>query len=229
MTYRILVVEDEPQIRELIEEFLLEAGYHVSSACDGLEAYSLFKSQKFDLIVTDVMMPNIDGYALCQLIRQENKEIPIIFLTALNEEQDEVQAFDLQADDFLTKPFSFEVLMRRVEAVLRRSKAVMSSTTQEASEWLTFKDLKLNVLTFRCYLYSEEVELTLKEFNIVRQLIESSPRVVTREALLNQVWGYDYAGDDRTIDTHIKNIRKKINSRYLKTVKGVGYVFDEMV
>ncbi len=225
MPANILIVEDDAQIRELIEEFLSSQSYNVKSASDGLQGFQTFMEGAFDLVILDVMMPNLDGYGLCQLIRGQNKDVPIIFLTALTEEENEIQAFDLEADDYLTKPFSFSVLVRRVEAALRRSQ----TSSNQQLEWLTFKDLKLNCHTFKCVLGTEEIELTLKEFNILKLFIESSPRVVTRENLLSQIWGYDYMGDDRTIDTHIKNIRKKIDYKYLKTVKGVGYVFDEMV
>ena len=224
MPQRILIVEDEKQIRELLEEFLSSVGYEILSAKDGLEGFQLFKEHEVDLVILDIMMPTIDGYGLCQLIRNQNQEIPVIFLTALTEESHEVQAFDLKADDYLTKPFSFNVLIRRVEAVLRRS---LKPSKEIDVEWLQFQDLKLNMHTFKCELGISEIELTLKEFNILKLLIESHPRVVTREALLSQVWGYEYEGDDRTMDTHIKNIRKKINYKYLKTVKGVGYVFDK--
>ncbi|MGL4772423.1 MAG: response regulator transcription factor [Clostridium sp.] len=216
----ILVVEDDIQIQELIYEFLKSQDYDVHCAKDGIEGYEKFKSDSFDLVILDVMMPNLDGYGLCKLIRNMNRAVPIIFLTALGEEQNEIKAFELQADDYIVKPFSFNILIKRVEAILRRNR-------KDEGEWIVFEELKLNLNTFKCYLNDEEFEVTLKEFNILKVLIESYPRVANREFLMDKIWGYDYYGDMRVIDTHIKNIRKKINYKYLKTVKGIGYVLEK--
>lgn len=222
MNYKILVVEDDLQIQELIYEFLISQSYEVQCAKDGVEGYEKFKNENYDLVILDVMMPNLDGYGLCRLIRTSNKEIPIIFLTALGEEQNEVKAFELEGDDYIVKPFSFNILIKRVEAVLRRN-----SVKEDKSQSLSFGDLRIDLNTFKCYLEKEEIEVTLKEFNIIKTLIEIYPRVANREFLMDEIWGYDYYGDMRVIDTHIKNIRKKINYKYLKTVKGIGYVLEK--
>lgn len=222
MNYKILVVEDDLQIQELIYEFLISQSYEVQCAKDGVEGYEKFKNENYDLVILDVMMPNLDGYGLCRLIRTSNKEIPIIFLTALGEEQNEVKAFELEGDDYIVKPFSFNILIKRVEAVLRRK-----SVKEDKSQSLSFGDLRIDLNTFKCYLEKEEIEVTLKEFNIIKTLIEVYPRVANREFLMDEIWGYDYYGDMRVIDTHIKNIRKKVNYKYLKTVKGIGYVLEK--
>lgn len=216
----ILVIEDDSNIQELIVEFLSAEGYSVESASDGIEGIQAFKKDEFDLVILDVMMPNLDGHAVCKMIRQSSN-VPIIFLTALDQESDQVKGFELMCDDYITKPFSFTLLMKRVEAVLRRT------SKQNESNILTFEKLSLDLNTYQAFLENEVIELTLKEFNILKALIENYPHVVTRENLLDNVWGYDYYGDTRVVDAHIKNIRKKIGLPYIKTVKGIGYSLDK--
>lgn len=221
MKQKILVVEDDIQIQDLICEFLTTQNYEVDYANDGLQGYEKFKDDKYDLVILDVMMPKLDGYGLCSLIRARDKNIPIIFLTALGEESDEIKAFELDADDYIVKPFSFNILIRRVRAALKRK------VVDEGSSNIKFEDLRLDLDAFKAYYMEEEIELTLKEFNILNLLIEIYPRVAKREVLLDRVWGYDYYGDTRVIDTHIKNIRKKIDYKYINTVKGIGYVLEK--
>lgn len=218
---KILVVEDDIKINELIIEFLKSEGYEVDSSFDGLSGYSKFKEDNYDLVILDIMMPKLDGYGLCNLIREES-DVPIIFLTALSEAEDEIKGFDAMADDYITKPFSFNVLIKRVEAVLRRSEK-----RNNIKDELSFGNLHINLNTYKAYVNNKEVEFTLKEFNILNILMELYPNVVSREMLMDKVWGYDYYGDMRVIDAHIKNIRKKINYDYIGTVKGVGYVLKE--
>lgn len=223
---KILVVEDDIQIQELISEFLKAQDYEVHTANDGVQGYNKVKEENYDLIIMDVMMPNMDGYSLCKMVRKISKT-PIIFLTALGEEQDEIKGFELECDDFITKPFSFNILIRRVEAVLRRAETYEEK--DENKEELIFEKLKLNEETYKAIFDGEEIELTLKEFNILKNLIEFYPRVITREMLMDKVWGYDYFGEMRVVDAHIKNIRKKIDPSYIKTIKGVGYVLEKQV
>lgn len=221
MGEKILVVEDDKKIQELIVEFLSSQNYIVHAANDGIEGYEKYKEEKYDLIMLDVMMPNLDGYGLCKIIRAKDKDIPIIFLTALGEEEDEVKGFDLEADDYITKPFSFNVLIRRVEAALKRRSIVNNDL-----EIISYKDLSLDVKRYKVFVGNEEVELTLKEFNILKLLISSYPRVVARETIIEKVWQYDYFDDTRVIDAHVKNLRRKITVNYIKTVKGIGYVLE---
>ena len=222
---KILVVEDDLQIQELIKEFLLAQNYDVDTADDGVKGYEKIKNNDYDLLIMDVMMPNMDGYSLCKMAKAKT-DAAIIFLTALSEEQDEVKGFELECDDFITKPFSFNVLIRRVEAVLRRGRKVIDDKVPNNSI-INFEELKLDKESYKVYISDVDIEFTLKEFNILKTLIEFYPRVVTREHLMDNVWGYEYFGDMRVIDAHIKNIRKKITKNYIKTVKGVGYVLEK--
>ena len=222
MSCKILVVEDDNQIQELIVEFLSSQDYDVDVANDGVEGYEKFKENKYDLVILDVMMPRLDGHALCKMIRNLDKEVSIIFLTALGDEESEIKGFDLKADDYISKPFSFNILIKRVEAVLRRKQKEEKEDTI-----LEFEGLKLDLQTFKSYIDNEEIELTLKEFNILKLMINSYPTVVSREKLIEKIWGYEYFGDTRVIDAHLINIRKKIKKDYIKTIKGVGYVLEK--
>ena len=166
-------------------------------------------------------MPNLDGHTTCKMIRNTSN-IPIIFLTALADESNQIRGFDLGCDDYITKPFSFNLLLKRVEAVLRRSHNENKNTE------LNFEEISLDLNTYSLKVKDAVVELTLKEFNILKELIEKYPQVITRETLLDSIWGYDYYGDSRIVDAHIKNIRKKIGLPYIKTVKGIGYTLDKI-
>ncbi|UWD47018.1 response regulator transcription factor [Clostridioides difficile] len=220
MNSSILVIEDDSNIQELISEFLSAEGYQVESANDGLEGIQKFKQGSYDLVILDIMMPNLDGYGVCKMIRKSSS-VPIIFLTALNDEGDQLKGFDLECDDYITKPFSFNLLIKRVEAILRRSNKTIND------KFIVFEKLKLDLNTYIAEIDGEPIELTLKEFNILKALIEKYPQVITREGLLDSIWGYDYYGDTRIVDAHIKNIRKKILLPYIKTVKGIGYTLEK--
>ena len=220
MNTSILVMEDDVNIQELIVEFLKAEGYDVDYASDGLEGIQLFKKKEYDLVLLDIMMPNLDGYSVCKMIRQTSN-VPIIFLTALNEESNQLKGFELECDDYITKPFSFNLLIQRVKAVLRRGRINISNNL------LIFEKLKLDLNTYSAQIDDQNIELTLKEFNILKMLIEKYPQVVTRENLLDSIWGYDYYGDTRIVDAHIKNLRKKIILPYIKTVKGIGYTLEK--
>ena len=180
----------------------------------------MYKDRNYDLILLDIVMPNLDGFSLCKMIRKES-DVPIIFVTALSSESDQIKGFDLLCDDYIVKPFSYNLLIKRIEAVLRRSKE------DKAGVYLTFEKIKLNLKTYSVEIDGEIIDLTLKEFNILKSLIENYPQVVTREKLLDSIWGYDYFGDTRIVDAHIKNIRKKIILPYIKTVKGIGYTLQK--
>ena len=222
MSCKILVVEDDNQIQELIVEFLSSQDYIVDTANDGVEGYEKFKSGEYDLVILDVMMPRLDGHSLCKMIRSIDKEVSIIFLTALGDEENEIKGFDLDADDYISKPFSFNILVKRVEAVLKRK-----NKEEKNEDILEFEGLKLDLEKFKSYVDDEEIELTLKEFNILKLMLASYPKVVSREKLIEKIWGYEYFGDTRVIDAHMKNIRKKIKKDYIKTIKGVGYVLEK--
>lgn len=218
--YHILVVEDDQEIQELIKQFLMTQQYKVIVASDGLEGMKQFNKQFFDLILLDVMMPNLNGFEVAKMIRSQSN-IPIIMLTALEEEQDQMKGFDLGIDDYITKPFSFHVLMRRVEAVLRRS------NNQSTDNHFIFRELHVDGDAYKVYVNKVEVPLTTKEFEILQLLLQNEKKVLTRENIVEKIWGYEYAGDTRMIDTHMKNIRKKLDIPYIKTVKGIGYKIDE--
>ncbi|SEB22010.1 MULTISPECIES: response regulator transcription factor [Bacillus cereus group] len=220
MNYHILVVEDDQEIQELIKQFLMTQQYKVIVASDGLEGMNQFNKQSFDLILLDVMMPNLNGFEVAKMIRSQSN-IPIIMLTALEEEQDQMKGFDLGVDDYITKPFSFHVLMRRVEAVLRRS------YNQNTDNHFVFKEIHVDGDAYKVYVNRSEIPLTTKEFEILQLLLQNEKKVLTRESIVEKVWGYEYPGDTRMIDTHIKNIRKKLDIPYIKTVKGIGYKIDE--
>ena len=216
----ILVVEDDYKSQQLLQQFLTSNGYKVDCANDGLEGIQMYKDRNYNLILLDIVMPNLDGFSMCKMIRKES-DVPIIFVTAFSSESDQIKGFDLLCDDYIVKPFSYNLLIKRIEAVLRRSKE------DKAGVYLTFEKIKLNLKTYSAEIDGKIIDLTLKEFNILKSLIENYPQVVTREKLLDSIWGYDYFGDTRIVDAHIKNIRKKIILPYIKTVKGIGYTLQK--
>ncbi|MFD3273787.1 response regulator transcription factor [Paenibacillus dendritiformis] len=223
MSHHILVVEDDGYIQELIKEFLTAYSYQVDVADNGLEAWQMMERTDYDLVILDVMLPNIDGFSLCRMIRSAQSSVPIIMLTALSEEKDQLKAFELEADDYISKPFSFNVLVKRVEAVLRRAK---NGNPALPVNDMTFESLRIDLNSYKVYVDEEWIDMTMKEFEILQALLENMGRVMTREMLLERIWGYDYYGDSRIVDAHIKNIRKKIGLPYIKTVKGLGYMME---
>lgn len=220
MEVNILTVEDDYKSQQLLKEFLTSNGYKVDCAEDGLEAIQMYKENYYDLVLLDINIPNLDGFSVCKMIRKES-DIPIIFVTELSSEKDQIKAFDLLCDDYIIKPFSFNLLIRRIQAVLRRAKI------DKRESYITFEKIKLNLKTYSVEIEDEVIDLTLKEFKILKALIDNYPQVVTREKLLDNIWGYDYFGDTRIVDAHIKNIRKKIVLPYIKTVKGIGYTLKK--
>ena len=220
VNYKVLVVEDDKDIQELISEFLKSQQYEVDTADDGLQGASLFQKNRYDLVILDVMLPNLDGYSVCKMLRSKSK-IPIIMLTALGEEKDHIKGFDLGVDDYIVKPFSFAIFIKRVEAVLRRVYGEGSSRLQ------IFNEVTADYDSYTVAVNGQQIDLTTKEFEILYLLMENKRKVLSREMLLDKAWGYDYYGDLRVVDVHIKNLRKKLNVSYIKTIKGIGYKFDE--
>lgn len=215
---KILVVEDEEGIRKFIKEVLEDAGYQIELAIDGVEAITKFKQNDFDLILLDIMLPKADGYAVSEIIRMDS-DVLIIMLTALSDEHSQIKGFDYQVDDYLTKPFSYKILLKRVEALLRRNK-----NPQREQSILTIDEVKLDKRTHQVFISSNEVTLTSIEYKLLQTLMEHQNQVLTREQLLESVWGFDYyESSEKLVNHHIMNIRKKVNGDYIETVRGVGY------
>lgn len=216
---KILVIEDDRDIEELLQFFLEDNGYQVAIARDGLEGITMFREGGFSLILLDIMLPKIDGYAVCELVRKES-DIPIIMVTALSDEEDQMKGLDLLANDYITKPFSMPVLLRKIGAVLRRSQRNQKG---EANRMLLYQQLRLDLDNYQVFVAGEETSLTKREFEILKMLLENQGKVMTREILLEQLWQYEFYGNDRVVDNHIKNLRRKLGGSYIETVKGVGY------
>jgi DNA-binding response OmpR family regulator len=222
--YKILVVDDEPKIREVIKEYAEFSGYEVTEAEDGMSAVGLCKLNDYDLIVMDIMMPKLDGFSACKEIRKI-KDIPIIMLSARGEEYDKLFGFELGIDDYVVKPFSPKELMARINAVLmRRSRQVASLP----SGTVEFAGLSVNIASRAVYVDGNKIELTPKEYDLLFYLIENRNIALSRDKLLQDIWGYDFYGDDRTIDTHIKNLRNNLGPyrNFIVTLRGVGYKFE---
>ena len=218
---KVLVVDDEARMRKLVKDFLMIKGFQVIEAGDGEEAVDLFFSQKdIALIILDVMMPRMDGWEVCRSIRKYS-QVPIIMLTARGEEQDELQGFDLGVDEYISKPFSPEILVARVEAILRRSNAA-------ASDVIRVGGIQINKAAHQVTIDGTPVDLSYKEFELLTYFVENQGIALSREKILNNVWNYDYFGDARTIDTHVKKLRNKMGARgdYIKTIWGMGYKFE---
>ena len=219
---KILIVEDDLSIQALLHDFIKEAGYSVVSASDGVEALAKFADQDFDLVLLDIMLPKIDGYGVLEVIRQRS-DVAVIMLTALDGEENQIKGLDLQADDYITKPFSMPVLLRKIAAVLRRS-----SKQDNAPEMMHYKDLSLDLDGYKVTAGEKNIDLTPREFEILRELLLHKGRILTRQNLLQSLWKYEFFGDERIIDTHIKNLRKKLGTAdYIETIRGVGYRIDK--
>ncbi|MDA3931688.1 MAG: response regulator transcription factor [Tenericutes bacterium] len=216
--FKILVVEDDRHIRNIIEKRLEKAGYEPLLAFDGREGIALFESQKVDLIITDIMMPHVDGISLVKEVRSTNPNIPIIMLTALDHIKDKENSFISGADDYIVKPVDMKELILRIQSLLRRYKIINNQLFEH-------KSILLNYKTFVCQINQKDITLTKKEFMLLFKLLSSAGQIFTREQLMNDIWGYDSFSYERTIDTHIKRLREKIDTSdfELVTVRGLGY------
>jgi len=226
---KILVVEDEKNIRELIKFNLENADYEVETASDGREAMEKL-SEETDLVVLDLMLPEIDGMEVCRRMRGSEKlrQIPIIMLTAKGEEVERILGLEMGADDYMTKPFSPRELVARIKAIFRRLKEFKADSEQLKDEIIEAGKLKLDISRHEVIYGEEKIILTPKEFELLRYLVINQGRVLSRDLLLEKIWGYEYAGDTRTVDVHIRRLRKKIEADYIATVRGVGYKFVKM-
>lgn len=212
----ILIVEDELDIQELLCAYLQEAGYQTVTAGDGVTALALFQEQPFDLVLLDIMLPKIDGFGVCELIRRQS-QVPVLMLTALDAEEQQLRGFGLEIDDYVTKPFSMPILLEKIRAVLRRSAGA------ESDNRLRYRDLAIDPDTREAVLDGRVLDLTTREFDLLYTFLHAPGRVFTREMLLARLWGYDFYGDERVVDSHIKNLRHKLGRNYIETVRGVGY------
>lgn len=219
---KILVVDDEARMRKLVKDFLTKQGYSVIEAADGAEAIDIFFSKKdISLVILDVMMPKMDGWEVCKEIRKFSK-VPIIMLTAKSTENDELLGFDLGVDEYITKPFSPKILVARVDAILRRANKILTDDVVEAG------NIEINKAAHIVQVEGKQVELSFKEFELLVYFVENEGIALSRENILNNVWNYDYFGDARTIDTHVKKLRSKMGEcgSYIKTIWGMGYKFE---
>ena len=217
MAKTILIIEDEIAIQNILAEPLRACGYEVVTASDGLEGINTFHTHHIDLILLDIMLPKINGYAVCEMIRQE-AQTPIILLTALDTEDDQIKGFDLLADDYITKPFSIKLVLKRVEALFRRTEAADMDT-----DTIRYKELQISAKQRQVLVSGAEVILTQSEFDILLLFLKNQGRVFTRDELLNLVWGYEFIGEEKSVNFHIMNLRKKLGVDYIETVRGVGY------
>lgn len=221
--YKLLVVDDESKIREVIKEYAEFGGYEVTEAEDGMSAVGLCKLNDYDLIIMDIMMPKLDGFSACKEIKKL-KDIPIIMLSARSEEYDKLFGFELGIDDYVVKPFSPKELMARVNAVISRKKASSNTT----SDVMKFDGLEINIPARTVSVDGKKIDLTPKEYELLFYLVNNKNIALSRDKLLSDIWGYDFFGDDRTIDTHIKNLRNNLGPYrdFIVTLRGVGYKFE---
>lgn len=225
--YRILVVDDEENIREVIKEYAEFEGHQVSEACDGMQAIEMVKNNDYDIIIMDVMMPRLDGYSACKEIRKI-KQIPVLMLSARGEEYDKLFGFEIGIDDYVVKPFSPKEVMARVNAIVKRNQVAKQAPAAPAPETVKFGGLEINFTSRDVYIDGVKANLTPKEYDLLFYLVRNKNIALTRNKLLEEVWGYDFFGDDRTIDTHIKMLRNNLGPyrNYIVTLRGMGYKFE---
>ena len=220
MKINILIVEDEKEIREGVSEYLSEVGYNVISAEDGIQAIELFKNNKIDLVILDIMLPKANGFVVLNKIRQESN-VPVIMLTAMSDDYTQIMSFDEKADDYITKPFSIIVLHKRIEALLRRGVKV-----SENKKWC-YGDIEIDFEGYSARKNGENIDLKPKEIKLIELLLKYEGKVLTRAQILDNLWNIEESPNDRVIDVYIKNIRKKLLLDCIVTVKGIGYKFEE--
>lgn len=223
---RILVVDDEENIRNVVKEYAEFEGYEVSEAADGMEAVKMCRENKYDLVIMDIMMPRLDGYSSVKEIRK-NSDVPVIMLSARGEEYDKLFGFEIGIDDYVTKPFSPKELMARIKAVLARRNAGKNSA-YEGKEKLKFEGLEIDLAGREVYVDGKKASMTPKEYELLFFLVKNKGIAMTRDKLLEEVWGYDFFGDDRTVDTHIKMLRNSLGKyrKFIVTLRGMGYKFE---
>ena len=212
----MLIIEDEPAIRTVLAEVFKSAGHDVALAADGMEGIAAFRARPCDLVVLDLMLPKIDGFGVCEVIRRQS-QVPILMLTALDGEEQQLRGFGLDIDDYVTKPFSMPVLLEKIRVILRRGGG------PEEDHRLRYRDLVIDPDTREAALAGRPLDLTAREFALLHTFLAAPGRVFTREMLLSKLWGYDFYGDERVVDSHIKNLRRKLERDYIETVRGVGY------
>jgi len=214
---KILITEDEPEIREVLYNYLTNEGFEVDMASDGVQALAMFAENAYDLVLLDIMIPKIDGYNVCEVIKKQS-DVPVVFLSALSDDKSQIRGYDLMADDYVTKPFSIPVLVRKINALLRRNER---TTAKEGI--IIYGDLMIDPAMMEARVNGKAVELTSKEFDILATLAKNPGRIYTREILLDLLWDYNSLVDERIVDTHIKNLRHKLGGGYIETVRGRGY------
>ncbi len=222
---KILIVDDEAKIREMIEKYARHEGFDTAQASDGMEAVEMCENNSYDLIVMDIMMPNLDGFSAVKEIRQFNPAVPVIMLSALGEEYDRIHGFDIGVDDYVVKPFSSKELMMRIHAILKRVKA----SSPSAGDALSVGEMTIDYSARTVTIGGSRIQLSPKEYELLAYLAKNRGIALTREQLLSNVWGYDYFGDDRTLDTHIKLLRRNLGdyAKYIVTLRGIGYRFEK--
>ena len=226
--YRILIVDDEAAIRTLIAKYAAYDGYETDQAENGMQAVEKCRSEQYDLVILDIMMPEFDGFSAGRLIKKEDPDLPIIMLSARGEEYDRINGFEIGADDYVVKPFSPKELMLRVNAVLKR---VNKKTEPASADVFVLGGLRADFKARIVTIDGKRVDLSLKEYQLFYELVTNANIALTREMLITNIWGYEYDGDDRTLDTHIKLLRRSLGeySKYIVTLRGVGYRFETTV
>lgn len=219
MNEKVLIVEDDFDIQSILKNYLEDAGYQLVFAADGVEGIARF-NEKISLVILDIMLPKIDGFGVCEVIRSKS-DVPIIMLTALADEKSQLKGYAGKIDDYIPKPFSAKILLCKMEAILRRRRA------SDEGEQLIYKNLKMDLTGHHVFCDGTEVVLTQKEFELLKIMLENKGKVFTRQMLLDRIWGIDAYVEERIVDSHLKNLRKKLSGSYIKTIRGVGYRIDE--